>query len=122
MKLYFLASALQWKALHSSKDMQTSTFLTSVFLRHDMYNYDISPFQTWHLHLGTPASSTTKTGGHGIAEILLKVALKHQKSKNLIRTTSLHRYPILFPWINLVNLGIKILSNSLLFLAYFWGK
>jgi hypothetical protein len=34
---------------------------------------------------GTPASSTTKTGhhdmGHDIAEILLKVALKHQKSK-----------------------------------------
>jgi len=25
---------------------------------------------------GTPASSTTKTGGHDIAEILLKVALK----------------------------------------------
>ena len=35
---------------------------------------------------GTPASSTTKTGRHDIAEILLKVALKHQKSfnKNLI--------------------------------------
>ena len=30
---------------------------------------------------GTPASSTTKTGHHDIAEILLKVALKHQKSK-----------------------------------------
>jgi ABC-type antimicrobial peptide transport system permease subunit len=30
---------------------------------------------------GTPASSTTKTGRHYIAEILLKVALKHQKSK-----------------------------------------
>jgi hypothetical protein len=30
---------------------------------------------------GTPASSTTKTGSHDIAEILLKVALKHQKSK-----------------------------------------
>jgi hypothetical protein len=29
--------------------------------------------------LGTPASSTTKTGRHDIAEILLKVALKHQK-------------------------------------------
>jgi hypothetical protein len=29
---------------------------------------------------GTPASSTTKTGCHNIAEILLKVALKHQKS------------------------------------------
>jgi hypothetical protein len=28
---------------------------------------------------GTPASSTTKTGRHGIAEILLKVALKHSK-------------------------------------------
>jgi len=28
--------------------------------------------------LGTPASSTTKTGRHGIAEILLKVALKTQ--------------------------------------------
>jgi hypothetical protein len=28
---------------------------------------------------GTPASSTTKTGRHDIAEILLKV-LKHQKS------------------------------------------
>jgi len=28
----------------------------------------------------SPASSTTKTGCHDIAEILLKVALKHQKS------------------------------------------
>jgi hypothetical protein len=27
-------------------------------------------------------SSTTKTGRHDIAEILLKVALKHQKSKH----------------------------------------
>jgi hypothetical protein len=30
---------------------------------------------------GTPVSSTTKIGHHDIAEILLKVALKHQKSK-----------------------------------------
>jgi hypothetical protein len=30
---------------------------------------------------GTPASSTTKIGRHDIAEILLKVELKHQKSK-----------------------------------------
>jgi hypothetical protein len=30
---------------------------------------------------GAPASSTTKTGRHDIAEILLKVASKHQKSK-----------------------------------------
>jgi hypothetical protein len=31
---------------------------------------------------GTLASSTAKTGRHDIAEILLKVALKHQKSKS----------------------------------------
>jgi len=30
----------------------------------------------------TPASSTTKTGRHDIAEILMKVALKHKKSKS----------------------------------------
>jgi hypothetical protein len=30
----------------------------------------------------SPASSTTKTGRHDIAEILLKVALKHQKTKS----------------------------------------
>jgi hypothetical protein len=29
---------------------------------------------------GTLSFSTTKTGGHDIAEILLKVALKHNKS------------------------------------------
>jgi hypothetical protein len=32
---------------------------------------------------GTPASSTTKIGRHDIAEILLKVALIHQKSKSI---------------------------------------
>jgi hypothetical protein len=31
----------------------------------------------------SPASSTIKTGRHDIAEILLKVVLKHQKSKSL---------------------------------------
>jgi hypothetical protein len=30
----------------------------------------------------SPASSTTKTGHHDIAEILLKVALLHQKSNS----------------------------------------
>jgi hypothetical protein len=34
---------------------------------------------------GTPASSTTKSGCHDIVEILLKVALKHQKI-NQIKT------------------------------------
>jgi hypothetical protein len=33
----------------------------------------------------TPASSTTKNGSHDIAEILLKVALKHQKSINPLK-------------------------------------
>jgi hypothetical protein len=33
---------------------------------------------------GTPASSTTETDCHDIAEILLKVALKHKKSINQI--------------------------------------
>jgi hypothetical protein len=32
---------------------------------------------------GYPASSTTKIGRHDIAEILLKVALKHQKSNRI---------------------------------------
>jgi hypothetical protein len=36
---------------------------------------------------GTPVSSTTKTGRHDIAEILLKVALKHQKSYSYPFTT-----------------------------------
>ena len=34
--------------------------------------------------LCTPASSTTKTGRHDIAEILLKVALKPQKSNQIL--------------------------------------
>ena len=46
----------------------------------------MSIFLTLHKCLwfspGSPASSTTKTGRHDIAEILLKVALKHQKSIN----------------------------------------
>jgi hypothetical protein len=34
---------------------------------------------------GTPASSTTKTGSHDIADILLKVPLKHKKSNQWIQ-------------------------------------
>jgi hypothetical protein len=37
----------------------------------------------WWFSLGTPVSYTTKTGRHDLAEILLKVALKHQKSNYL---------------------------------------
>jgi hypothetical protein len=35
-----------------------------------------------NLEFSAGTSSTTKTGRHDIAEILLKVALKHQKSIN----------------------------------------
>jgi len=38
----------------------------------------------------TPASSTTKTGHHDIAEILLKVALKHQKSNKINQSLIVH--------------------------------
>jgi hypothetical protein len=36
-------------------------------------------FTSWWFSPGTPASSTIKTGRHDIAEILLKLVLKHQK-------------------------------------------
>ena len=39
---------------------------------------------------GIPASSTTKTGRHDIAEILLKVALKHKKSKSINHQNDMH--------------------------------
>jgi len=38
----------------------------------------------WWFSPGTPGSSTTKIGRHDIAEILFKVALKHQKSNQII--------------------------------------
>jgi hypothetical protein len=38
------------------------------------------------------ASSTTKTGRHDIAEILLKVALKHQKSKPIYGHLTLRHF------------------------------
>jgi hypothetical protein len=39
---------------------------------------------------GTPASSTTKTGRPDIAEILLKVALKHQKNQSINQSISVN--------------------------------
>jgi hypothetical protein len=42
-------------------------------------NYQLLAHGRW-FSPGTPSSSTTKTGCHDKAEILLKVALKHQKS------------------------------------------
>jgi hypothetical protein len=41
------------------------------------------------LSLGTPASSTTKTGRHDIAEILLKVAL-NTKNQSINQSIKFH--------------------------------
>ena len=43
--------------------------------------YQLLAYGRW-FSPGTPASSTTKTGRHDIAEILLKVALKHKNQSN----------------------------------------
>ena len=52
--------------------------------------YQMLAHDRW-LSPGTPASST-KTGRHDIAEILLKVALKHQKSKIILLTALVPPY------------------------------
>jgi hypothetical protein len=44
-------------------------------------------------HYSTPASSTTKAGRHDIAEILLKVELKHQKI-NQIKSSSSNLFSV----------------------------
>jgi hypothetical protein len=49
--------------------------------------YQLLAHDRW-FSLGTPASTTTKTGRHDIAEILLKVALKHKKSQTQSTITS----------------------------------
>jgi hypothetical protein len=56
--------------------------LVNVLVHPTLYNQFLADGQ-W-FSPGTPASSTTKTGRHDIAEILLKVALKHQKSNQII--------------------------------------
>jgi hypothetical protein len=43
---------------------------------------------------GTPVSSTTKTGRHDIAEILLKVVLNTINQSNKIQNTSLQMFLI----------------------------
>jgi hypothetical protein len=59
-----------------SLDLATHTSLSPI--RHG-FAYQLLAHGRW-FSPGTPESSTTKTGRHDIAEILLKVALKHQKS------------------------------------------
>jgi hypothetical protein len=59
---------------------------------------------------GTPASSTTKTGRHDIVEILLIVALKHQKS---INKNKINFYRIAS--------SLKVYYSPKLIVAYFSG-
>jgi hypothetical protein len=46
--------------------------------------------QGWWFSLDTPASSTTKTGHHDIAEILLKVALNTINQSSINQPVSPH--------------------------------
>ena len=57
---------------------------------------------------GTPASSSTKTGRHDIAEILLKVALNTINQIKSILTAYLFRTPQLSP----VPCGVRIFLSS----------
>jgi hypothetical protein len=56
----------------------------------------------------SPASSTTKTGRHDIDEILLKVALKHQKSN---QSNSLFTYLCMLTFATINNVEIKLFSK-----------
>ena len=62
--------------------MKSSGFIIDFHYENGSFNVDL--FENLHAHggwffPGTPASSTTKTGRHDIAEILLKVALSTTK-------------------------------------------
>jgi hypothetical protein len=64
---------------------------------------------------GTPASSTTKTGHHDIAEILLKVALNTINQTNQFKTLiglSFGTYPQLFLQKKLLIIWSKILYSE----------
>ena len=54
------------------------------------YSFPVAcPCGRWFLP-GTPVSSTTNTGRHDIAKMLLKVALKHQKFTKIKSVISMH--------------------------------
>ena len=68
---------------------------------------------TFNTSLGTPASSTTKTGRHDIAEILLKVALNTKNSNsNSNFNTSLRTFVTLF-WTKKKNALDTIFNGDL---------
>jgi hypothetical protein len=62
--------------------------ITGKFQLYHSFSKCVGDQNRW-FSLGTPASSTTKTGRHDITEILLKVALKHQKSNQINQNRSI---------------------------------
>ena len=69
--------------------------------------YQLHAHGRW-FSLGTSASSTTKSGSHDIAEILLKVALKHQKSINPLKC--LYQYRPLSDLVYVLRISIMTFS------------
>jgi hypothetical protein len=75
---------------------------------------------------GTPASSTTKTGRHDIAKILLKMGLKHQKSNQInllaIVLSTLLRFTLLIILWHLQNILVnnKVLRCCINIQGYFY--
>ena len=66
---------------------------------------------------GTPTSSTTKTGRHDIAEILLKVALKHKKiNQSINRFLSI----LFYRSIKLIFTSTKVCYCILLYISIFY--
>jgi hypothetical protein len=74
--------------------------------------YQLIAYGRW-FSPGTPTSSTTKTGRHYIAEILLKVALNIHKKVNTLNQL------FLVDNVAFVS-GLSILIFSLAFLYYFF--
>jgi hypothetical protein len=74
---YIQSNLPKWSPLLSNHLSLKVTF----FLASDNKVYQLLAHGQW-FSPRIPASSTTKTGRHDIAEILLKVALKHNKSIN----------------------------------------
>jgi hypothetical protein len=73
--------------------------ITEVLLKYGHHKvYQLLAHGHW-FSPGTPASSTTKTGRHDIAEILLKVALNtiNQSEISLTRPTLIHTFNSISP-------------------------
>jgi hypothetical protein len=74
---------------------------------------------------GTPASSTTKTGRHDIAEILLKVAVKTptiNQNQSIVVNSSFWRRKIRFMVFNAILNNISVISRRSVLLVEETGE